>query len=170
MLLWQALLPRLNPWKMFSRYLPCRCSVSPNATKRRQSDLTSYFTVSDLWEAIPNRDRTKFTRGTSILQYLSRATSWRWHRAEPRGTATQVLGKCQARQQPLPGLSPVKARGHKGHCTSGQPPQMLLYGETFPVHCPPSLHPQERLTSASLPESGLPARFGITLATAKGRM
>lgn len=154
---------------MVSRHLPCQCSVSPNATKLRQSDLTSHFTVSVLWEALPNRDRTKFTGGTSILQYLNRDTSWRWHRAQPRGK-TQVLGRCQAMQQPLPGLSPVKARGHKEHCPSGQPPLMLPYGELCPAHWPPSLHPEERLTSASLPEYGLPARFGITFATARGWM
>lgn len=124
----------------------CQCSVSPNANKLRQSDLTSYFTVSDLWEALPNRDRTKFTGGTSILQYLNRDTSWRWCRAQPRGTTTQVLGRCRVIEQPLHGLSPAKTRGHKEHCPSGQAPLMLPYGELCPVHCPPSLHPEERLT------------------------
>lgn len=96
MMLWQALLlPRLNPWKMVSRYLPCQYSVSPNATKLRQSDLTSYFTVSGLWEALPNRDTTKFTRGTSILQYLMEMAQGSAQRDNKLGVG-KVPGKATA--------------------------------------------------------------------------
>lgn len=70
----------------------------------RQPHLTSYFMVSNLREALPNRDGTKLARGNSILQYPNRDASQRWHRAQSRRTTNRVLGRYQAVQKPLPRL------------------------------------------------------------------
>lgn len=111
-LLQLGLLLRLNPQRIASWCLTgLMLLVLGNMTKLRQPDLPSYFMVPDSWEALLDRDGTKFARGYSILQHPNRDTSQRWHRAQCRRTTNWVLGRYQAVPEPLPRLPPGAAKG-----------------------------------------------------------
>lgn len=63
-----------------------------------------------------------------------------------------VQRDCKLGVGKVPGSAKAAAqatsRGHKGHHVSGHSPLVLSYGETCPICCPPSLHPEESLYNA----------------------